>query len=471
MTQAVRIKPGQHIHLVGIGGVGLSAIARVLIGRGFTVSGSDRAANTYTEALSAEGVRVTIGHDAANIAGADLIIVTSAANAENPEIAAARAAAIPVYKRSEIITDVISAGLDSPPFVIAVAGTHGKTTTTSMIAHMLITCGLKPGYIIGGTLSTTGTNGEAGGGDLFVIEADEYDNMFHGIAYDLAVITSLEWDHPDFFPTFETMIESFRVFTMNAVNKDGCVIACGDDAGIPRLNAVIDGDQVRWLSYGRGNALHVRDQGGMTTFMLADTSYEVRITRPGMHNVLNALGALQAVFMLPLFGDFSTRFTLENAVKALATYQGTGRRFEVMGTADGVTVIDDYAHHPTAIRVTLEAARMRYPDHAVWAVWQPHTFSRTRTLWADYLASFGAADHVIVTDIYAAREAPDPGVTAERFAAELSGKHADARHISGLDRAAAVLADEAKMPAVILIMSAGDAPQIGRQFLALRGVQ
>ncbi len=464
MTQAVRIQPGQHIHLVGIGGVGLSAIARVLIGRGFRVSGSDRAASAYTDALSAEGVHVTIGHDAANISGADLIIVTSAANAENPEIAAARAAGIPVYKRSEIITDVINAGLESPPFVIAVAGTHGKTTTTSMITHMLITCGLNPGYIIGGTLATTGINGAAGGGDVFVIEADEYDNMFHGIAYDLALITSLEWDHPDFFPTFEAMIESFRVFTMNAVNKDGCVIACGEDAGIGRLNAVIDADRVRWLSYGRGNALHVRDHDGMTTFMLADTTYEVRITRPGMHNVLNALGALQAVFMLPLFGDFSTRFTLENAVKALATYQGTGRRFEVMGEVDQIVVIDDYAHHPTAIRVTLEAARMRYPERTLWAVWQPHTFSRTRTLWNDYLASFGAADHVIVTDIYAAREAPDPAVTADRFAAELG-----TRHISGLEAAAAVLADEVKSPAVILIMSAGDAPKIGQGFLARRG--
>ncbi|MFN8527604.1 MAG: UDP-N-acetylmuramate--L-alanine ligase [Anaerolineae bacterium] len=476
--QAGKIQPGMRVHLVGIGGVGLSAIARVLLERGFRVSGSDRAANAYTEALARDGVVITIGHEAANVQGADLVIVTSAANAENPEIAAARAASIPVYKRSEIIMDVIYAGVPEAKahslFTICVAGTHGKTTTTGMIAHMMIGCGLNPGYIIGGTLSTTGTNGAAGGGDFFVIEADEYDNMYHGLDYDLAVITNIEWDHPDFFKTYDDLQESFRTFVVDSLKWDCCAIVCKDDAGIQQLITRIDAEKVGLQTYGKDSASEIRTDGDTTVFRLADTDHHVRIGLPGMHNVLNALGALQVMSMLPWFNDYAQRFTFAQAIQALETFKGTGRRFEVMGEIareNGlITVINDYAHHPTAIRATLAAAAMRYPGRAIWAVWQPHTFSRTRALWNEYVAAFGGAQHALVTDIYAAREPLDPEITAARLVVDLRGQHPDARHTPSLDDAAVALIASVQAPAVIVIMSAGDAPKIGEKFLKQDGV-
>ncbi|MDX2163300.1 MAG: UDP-N-acetylmuramate--L-alanine ligase [bacterium] len=458
------------VHFVGVGGVGLSAMARVLIERGFAVSGSDRAANVYTDALRRDGAAISIGHDAAHIAAADLVIVTSAVNAENPEIAAARARGIPVYKRADIIMDVIGAGLPPDeaqrPFVIAIAGTHGKTTTTGMIAHMLIESGLNPGYIIGGTLSTTGTNGAAGAGRLFVIEADEYDNMFHGLRYDLAVITNVEWDHPDFFRTEDALFESFRRFLVGSRTAKAHVALCGDDRGAARLYNMVDDHAIGIRTYGSGTMTDLRlEADGTAIFRLAGTDITMRLALPGMHNLLNALGALQALFMLHGFFARIDQATLERAAAALATFKGTGRRFERMGEMGGVIVINDYAHHPTAIRATLAAARERFPGHALWAVWQPHTYSRTRALWDTYLVAFDQADHALVTDIFAAREAPEAGITAARFVDELARLHPSAHHAASLDDAARHLIESVQPPAVIVIMSAGDAPKIGDLFL------
>ncbi|MBK8022091.1 MAG: UDP-N-acetylmuramate--L-alanine ligase [Chloroflexi bacterium] len=458
--------PGSHIHLIGIGGAGMSAIARVLLGLGYRVTGSDRIASDVSAALVSEGAAVIIGHDAVNVGGAQAVIVTSAASADHLEVRAARAANIPVYKRSDIIGDLMRG-----KSVIAVAGTAGKTTTTSMIAHILIGLGRDPSYIVGGVLSTTGVNGHAGSGDIFVVEADEYDNMFLGLSPDVAVITNIVWDHPDFFPTVDEMVSSFRRFA-DRITPQGTLIVCRDDPGA--LSLAQDWATAGWRvvrTYGErsigGDAdIHMRDlrtKAGSPIFEYCVGAADwatVYLNVPGRHNAHNAAAALAAVQTA-----VGSAFDVQRAVEALASFAGTGRRFEIMGEQAGIIVVDDYAHHPLKIQAALEAARSRYPDHALWAIWQPHTFSRTEALWDDFSHSFGLADHVLVTPIYAAREDPIPGVDGAAVAESIAQFHADARHVVSFEEAAAILRREAHGPAVVMILSAGDAPRIGKMLL------
>jgi len=453
-----KIHPGQHIHLVGIGGAGLSAIARILLGQGYIVSGSDRSTNSLTDALARDGATIHQGHNARFIEGADALIITSAVQPDHVEVAAARKRGIPVYKRQDMIADLMEGKQ-----VIAVAGTHGKTTTTSMVVHILRECGAYPSYIVGGVMGNTGTNAGVGTGEYFVIEADEYDNMFHGLNPDTIILTSIEYDHPDFFKTEAEMIASFEKFIDRISNPDGLVI-CADDP-IARQIAEKRGCATYGLSDGvvfQGQNVHT-DTHGFTVFdaklapQAISQSAHIRLPIPGLHNVRNALGAL---FVAP----FVANSTIENCgAAALETFKPAGRRFDLRGEVDQIAVIDDYAHHPTAIRVTLEAARQRYPDRQIWAVWQPHTFSRTQALMDDYRKAFDAADHVLVTDIYAAREQPVLGVNSAAVVAGM--KHPDARHTPSFDDTVMALREGVKSPAAIIIMSAGDAPQIGIDYL------
>lgn len=453
-----KIHPGQHIHLVGIGGAGLSAIARILLGQGYIVSGSDRSTNSLTDALARDGAAIYQGHDARFIEGADALIITSAVQPDHVEVAAARERGIPVYKRQDMIADLMEGKK-----VIAVAGTHGKTTTTSMVVHILRECGADPSYIVGGVMGNTGTNAGVGTGEYFVIEADEYDNMFHGLRPNAIILTSIEYDHPDFFKTEAEMIASFEHFLDLIDNPDGLVI-CADDP-IARKIAERRGCATYGLRDGvvlQGRDVQT-DKQGFTVFNavlapeIQSKGTRVRLPIPGLHNVRNALGAL---FVAPFIGES----TIEDCgAAALETFKPAGRRFNLRGEVDQIAVIDDYAHHPTAIRVTLEAARQRYPDRQIWAVWQPHTFSRTQALMDDYRKAFDAAHHVLVTDIYAAREQPVPGVTSAVVVAGM--KHPDARHTATFDDTLTALREGVKSPAAIIIMSAGDAPQIGIDYL------
>lgn len=451
------LTPGQHIHLVGIGGFGLSAIARVLLQKGFRVSGSDRMQNAFTSALAQEGAEIHIGHDAAYVANADLLIATSAAPADHVELAAARALGIPVYKRSDMI-----AALMDGQHGIAIAGTHGKTTTTAMLTHILLETGRDPSYVIGGILRTSGVNAGVGKGPAFVIEADEYDNMFHGLRPQTAVITNVEWDHPDFFPTPQVLSDSFRHFA-NLLPADGLLIACADDPGAAALAAEQRARGITTVTYGFSDdaswtAADLRRGSSGYRFTIVRggaPAAEVHLKVPGRHNVLNVLAALIAAQHQGV--------DLTEAAAALAQFEGTGRRFEVRGEIDGVTVVDDYAHHPTAIRATLEAVRSQSPDHAIWAVWQPHTFSRTRALFDAYAQAFADADHALVTEIYAAREQPVAGISGAIMAAAI--QHPDARHAATHADAVDLLAREVHGPAVVVIMSAGDAPWIGAELL------
>jgi UDP-N-acetylmuramate--alanine ligase len=460
----MRFFPGQHVHLIGIGGAGLSAIARILLEKGCQVSGSDRSRNALTDALARDGATIYAGHDASYVNAADCVIVTSAAQADHVEVAAARARNIPVYKRADIM-----AALMEGKRVIAVAGTHGKTTTTAMMVHILRECGKDPSYIVGGVMRNTGTNAGVGKGDVFVVEADEYDNMFLGLRPDVAVITNIEFDHPDFFKSENELYKSFEQFAeLLSPSIRSQLILCVDSPLAARL-AWEKTVKLEPLSYGIENPSGGAYRGvDIKTTSEGLTSFEFRVVKnvigrvtlriPGKHNVQNALAALIVA------GGEGIEFI--DIANALATFQGTGRRFELRGEVDGVAVIDDYAHHPTAIKVTLEAARQRYPERVLWAVWQPHTYSRTQALMDEYIRAFDNADHVLITDIYTARENPIPGVTSAAVVAQMN--HPDARHTPSFEDTVKVLDQEVQAPAVILIMSAGDAPAIGEAFLKQR---
>lgn len=439
----------------------MSAIARVLAQKGYRVSGSDRTETDLTRALAGEGIVVDVGHAAENVAGADLVVITSAVPSGHIEVAAAHAQRIPVYKRADIAADMMRGQT-----AICIAGAHGKTTTTSMTAHILLTTGHDPSYVIGGVLPTTGRNGGYGKGRAFVIEADEYDHMFLGLRPDIAVVTTVEWDHPDFFPTPAMMRDAFDRFAA-LLPADGLLVVCADDAGAlatGQLRAQAGG---RVVFYGIDHPLAAWRAVGIrvtpleTRFAVEqDDRYlgEVALKIPGTHNINNALAALIAAE--------TQGVPFAESAAALGTFEGAGRRFDVRGEVAGVIVVDDYAHHPTAIRVTLAAARARYPGYALWAVWQPHTYSRTQALLDDYSLSFAAADHVLVTDIYAAREQPMPGVNCEAVADAI--QHQDVRCVPALHEAAETLLREVRAPAVLMIMSAGDAPEIGAEFLRRR---
>ena len=444
------------IHIIGIGGTGLSAIAKVLYERGEAVSGSDQAPSPYAQALEALGVPVTYGHAAANVSGARLVLVSSAVAADNPEVLAARHAGIPVLRREEYFRE-LTAGYRT----VAVAGTHGKSTTTAMIAWILEQARRDPSYIIGGVAIDLGTNAHAGSGIEFVVEADEYDRAFLGLSPSVAVVTNIEHDHPDCYPTPEEFHAAFEAF---AAQVQDLLITCADDPGAAALMP----DGVRRITYGLHapadwHATEVRPApGGGSTFTAWHHDLRlgsVTLTQPGEHNVSNSLGALAASDQLGT--PFATSST------ALASFHGVGRRFEVLGEAAGVTVIDDYAHHPSEIRATLQAVRQRFPQADVWAVFQPHTYSRTRALLDGFARAFGDADHVLVTEIFAAREQPD-GVTSGNGLVRAMA-HPDVRFMPGLDDAVRVLAAELRPGSVVVTLSAGDANRVGSELLALRG--
>jgi UDP-N-acetylmuramate--alanine ligase len=456
------LRPGMHVHLVGIGGIGLSAIARVLHGWGYPVSGSDRQPSALTEALAGEGMVVYAGHDARHVAGADLVVVSSAVGEGNPEREEAERRGVPVVKRDRFLAD-----LTADKITIAVAGTHGKTTTTAMIAWMLMQAGLDPTFVAGGILQDLGTNARAGQGPHFVIEADEYDRAFLGLWPAVAVITAVEHDHPDCYPTVESMAAAFAEFVTH-VPADGLLITSEDEAAT-RLGRARQASGGRVATYGLGPE---RDWRAGAVRLEAETSFEVwhagrqlgRCTSrlPGRHNVLNALAALAAA------GEVGVPF--ERAAQALAGFGGTKRRFEVKGQARGVTVVDDYAHHPTEIEATLAAARNRYPGRPIWAVFQPHTYSRTRALLERFGQAFGNADHVIVTAVYAAREQETPGVSGAEVAARIrENGHADARYCETADEAARAVLAGVRPGDVVLTLGAGDQGAIGEAVLAALG--
>ena len=482
----------QRIHLIGIGGAGLSAIATVLLERGYTVSGSDLQASPATERLARLGAAVHIGHAEANLGEADLVVVSSAVPLDNPEVEEAHRRGVPVVKRAAWLGQMMAGQRG-----VAVAGTHGKTTTTAMIALILRDAGLDPTFIVGGDIPQLGTNAAAGGGDIFVVEADEYDHTFLGLRPEIAVVTVVEWDHPDCYPTPESMHEAFRQF-IALVPPEGLLVACGDEPTVRellgktgRLEDWKIGKSARspqpsnhsrkgtygptfqpsslpeLITYGldedndwRAFDLRPNTHGGYDFSISANLPIAQASTSvPGVHNVKNALAALIVADRLGV--------RLNQATAILEEFAGVERRFEIKGEVGGVLVVDDYAHHPTEIRATLAGAQTHYPDRGIWAVFQPHTYSRTRSLLDEFAAAFVDADHVVIVDIFPAREVNDGSVSSRDLVARM--KHPDIRYISALENAADFLADQLRPGDLLITLGAGDGYRVGEMVIGELG--
>ncbi len=441
----------KHYHFIGIGGTGLSAIARVLLEQGNAVSGSDMILSPLAVEVQQAGAVVYEGHRAEQVQDADIVIRSSAINDDNVEVQAALNAGIPVLKRIDFLAE-----LTREHTLIAIAGTHGKTTTTAMTAWVFDQLHLDPTYIIGGTAKNLQRNAHAGKGEYFIIEADEYDSMFLGLSPDCLIITNIEHDHPDCYPTQESYLNAFKKL-IQRMKPETMAFICADnphahEVGLWAQNRItvhfygISSDSEYHISAVQHQANH----GVSFTIQLANgKTLRQELAIPGEHNAYNAAAVLAVTHQL----DLST----QDAAKALASFMGTGRRFDILGIFQGITLIDDYGHHPTEIRSTIHAARARYPKQRLIAVWQPHTYSRTRELFHDYLDAFDNCDMVIVTEIYASREKKQE-YSSELIASQIH--HTNVRFIAALQDTTAFLKDELKAGDVVLVLSAGDANQI-----------
>jgi UDP-N-acetylmuramate--alanine ligase len=451
------LRPRDRVHFVGIGGIGLSAIARILLQSGYSVSGSDLQLSPITRELVKLGATVYEGHAEENVGGASLVVASSAVPADNSEVLEARKRHTPVVKRGQML-----AWLMRNRYSIAVAGTHGKTTTTAMIGLVLENANLDPTIIVGGIVPELGTNAKAGKGQYLVLEADEYDRTFLALSPQAAVVTSIEMDHPDCFADLIDMSEAFQAF-LSKLPAGGFLMANGDD---PLVREVVDRmEGVKVGTYGLGEdvgwkAADLQDNalGGNDFHVIANGedigSFQLSI--PGVHNVSNALAAIGMADYLRLDPD-CVRDTLRD-------FQGVERRFQVKGEVEGITVVDDYAHHPSEIRATLAGARRRYDGRTIWVVFQPHTYSRTETLLAEFAAAFEDADGVVVTAIYAAREQDNLSIGATDLVGTMT--HPQAIHIADLSEASAWVTTKLERGDVLITMGAGDVWRVGEEVLA-----
>ncbi len=444
----------RHIHFVGIGGIGMSGIAELLVNLGHQVSGSDLKASEATRRLAGMGATVHEGHRGGQVAGADVVVISSAVKEDNPEVVAAREALIPVIPRAEMLAELMRL-----KYGLAVAGAHGKTSTTSMLAHLLAAGGLDPTVVVGGRLGALGSNAWLGKGDFLVAEADESDGSFNILSPVVVVVTNVDREHMDFYGSDEALDEAFVRF-MNKVPFYGAAVVCLDDA---RLTGLIPRLRKRAITYGITaqadyQAREISHQGLESSFdfyLRGELKGRVRLPLPGRHYVQNALGAIAAAVEVGV--------DLQTALDACAGFGGVKRRFEAKGrAASGARVMDDYAHHPTEIKATLEAARAAFPQNRLVVAFQPHRHTRTKDLFEDFTTAFYGADELLVLDIYAAGEQPDPQVTAERLA-EAIRAHGH-RRVEYLGSAAAVkerLAGMLSPDDVLFTMGAGDVWRLG----------
>ncbi len=449
-----------HYHFIGIGGTGLSPIAQVLLEQGHQISGSDMLLSPLADELQKLGVKVHIGHAAEHVIGADLVIRSSAIPDDNVEVIAALNAGISVLKRVDFLGE-----LTKGKTVIAIAGTHGKTTTTAMLAWVLTSLDLDPSFIIGGVSKNLKSNAHSGKGKYFVIEADEYDKMFLGLQPDILLVTNIEHDHPDLYPTPQIYFETF-VKLLSRIKNNGKLLICKNNQNAYRLNNYLPKGIIA-KTYGLNHdsdffATNIQFKKNGTVCFDAninhgngiETSEAIKLQVPGEHNVINALGVLGAAHL--------SGISLTDCCAPLESFIGTGRRFDIIGTVDGITIINDYAHHPTEINTTLSAARQRFPDKSLWVVWQPHTYSRTRTLLNGFTKAFRDSDHLIVTEIYRSREKLQDYSSSEVVS---KIQHPDVRFIPDFATIIDYLDSSLKSGDVLLVLSAGDADQISTQVL------
>ncbi len=451
------------VHFIGIGGAGMSGIARVMLARGVPVSGSDAGSAHVLAELAALGADVHTGHDPSHLRLADTVVVSSAIRPSNPELAAARDRNLRVLPRAAALASIMMGRRAT-----AIAGTHGKTTTTSMLTTILRECGAEPGYVIGGVLAETGRGAEDGAGPDLVVEADESDGSFLMLSPYVAVVTNVEADHLDNYSGLDEIRAAFEAFARR-ITPGGALITCADDAGARAVADASRTREIRVRSYGEAadadyRVSQVTPRGMGSTFTLtagprsADPfSGTVTVAVPGRHNVLNAAAAIAAATELGIPGP--------RAAAALAAYRGAHRRMEPKGDGDGVRVLDSYAHHPTEVAADLAAARDLADGGRVIVVFQPHLFSRTRIFATDLGAALGRADEAVVLDIYAAREDPEPGVTGRLVADAVPAGRGHFRP-GPLDAVPAVIVDLAKPGDLVLTMGAGDVTALGPAIVA-----
>jgi UDP-N-acetylmuramate--alanine ligase len=446
-----------NIHMIGIGGAGMSGIAEVLSRRGHSVTGSDLKESPYTRRLRGAGITVYIGHAPDQVGDADRVVISTAIPKTNPELLQARRWSIPVIPRAAALAWILEGSSRS----VAVAGTHGKTTTTSMTAHVLQALGENPTALVGGELNDIGSNVAFGRSDLVVAEADESDRSFLYLGPQAAVVTNIEFDHPDFYSSLDDVVETFEQF-VRSLPKDGHLIVCADDPFCPRMAAEAP---CSVTAYGIGS-------GDLRAEILSPSSYvlfedgerqgEVELGVYGRHNVLNSLAAAGVA-----------RWLGHQAYEAASTLQNFGgvrRRFQLKGEQSEVRVVDDYAHHPTELSATLAAARSTMPGYGrVIAVFQPHRYSRTRALYREFGASFSSADAVLVTEVYGAGEMPQPGVNGKLIVdaiCETRG-HPEVYYIPQQDAIPAVLQNVSRKGDLVLTLGAGDISKAGEDLLGI----
>ena len=450
-------------HFVGIGGAGMSAIATVLLEMGFTVEGSDLKESSYVRRLRDVGAVVGIGHRAENVGDSRILVRSSAVRGDNPEVREALRLGIPVVSRAEMLAAIMATGRG-----IAVGGTHGKTTTSSLIACMLNGCGVDPTYLVGGELCGTGGNAHFGTGDFVVAEADESDGSLLRLRPEVAVITNIDWDHLDYFDSPEHTERIFRDFLELLPVAGGAAVVCGDDerARVVGEDYLRTGGTVVFYGRGESNAYRIASvetgaRGG--TFEVAGPGGEtsrVDVLLPGMHNVYNSLAALAVGRELG--------FGMAELIPGISSCKGVRRRFDTVGSRGGITVVDDYAHHPAEVVAVLEVARAAGAERVV-AVFQPHRYTRTRMLAGDFAASFQRADLVVVTDVYGAGEEPEPGVTGRLIADRILEADASkpVEYFASRTSLAGNVVPLLKPGDLVLTLGAGDITRCAREILEL----
>ena len=445
-TSIAPLKSLGRVHFIGIGGVGMSAVARIMVARGVPVSGTDAKDLPVMHDLSSAGARIAVGYHQGNLADAQTIVAGSAIRADNPELAAARAAGLPVLHRSEALAATMAGHR-----VVTVAGTHGKSTTTSMIAVLLKEAGVDPTFAIGANVPALGVNAAHGNSDIFVAEADESDGSFLNYRPLIAVVTNVEADHLDHYGTPEAVFASFDNFAA-LLPADGVLLACADDAGARALAERTASQGItRVLTYGTSDDADIRlfDGGpGDVSVAFGDKVHRVELQVPGRHNALNAAAAFAVAVELGV--------EPEAAAAALGHFTGASRRFEFKGQGRGVRVYDDYAHHPTEVRAALSAARSVAGGNKVHVLFQPHLFSRTREFAKEFAAALDTADTALILDIYPAREDPIPGVTSDLIVDQLA-----TGRLVAAGEAVEALAAGGHEGDVVLTVGAGDVTAYG----------
>lgn len=450
-----------HVHFVGIGGIGMSGIAEVLVNLGYRVSGSDLKESDITRRLTKLGADVRCGgHKAENLVQADVVVTSSAVRRDNPEVVAARQRQIPVIPRAEMLAELMRL-----KYAVAVAGSHGKTTTTSMVATVLAAAGLDPTAVVGGKVNVLGSNAKLGRSDLMVVEADESDGSFLKLLPSIAVVTNIDPEHMDHYGTLDALKAAFAEFC-NRVPFYGLNVLCLDH---PNVQALLPHVEKRVVTYGSAHTADYRLEGvrldGYSTrfeaFRRDEPLGEFRVRMVGAHNALNALGVIAVAEEMDV--------PLDTVRTALAEFGGVQRRFTVRGEARGVMVVDDYGHHPTEVRATLSGARRAFGRRLVVA-FQPHRYTRTRDLFAEFATSFNDADVLLVTGVYAAGEEPIPGATGEALCEALRAHgHRDVTYVDKRADLAAVIAPRLREGDLVLTLGAGDITQVGPELLTLLG--